>query len=209
MPFQRALTGPTLMVAMAWNSVSEILSSCSQPGMQLLSTSGSLSFAQTTSRLRGKLDFPVHGHRHRPISVVLSVLISKLWSANGESAFVRRARPAAPRSGVGGAARGRLMVSARGLRHAAMTNPLAPSSLLTPLISSAAMRAIVDDRARLQRMLDFEAALARAEAAVGVIPALASRPDRRGLPRPSATTSRRWAKRPSPPAISPSRWSRR
>src|SRR5713101_4935640 len=54
-----------------------------------------------------------------------------------------------------------------------MTNPLAPSALLTPLISSAAMRAIMDDRARLQRMLDFEAALARAEAAVGIIPASA------------------------------------
>src|SRR5262249_27493848 len=36
---------------MAWNSLSEILSSCSLPGMQLLSTSGSLSFAHTTSRL--------------------------------------------------------------------------------------------------------------------------------------------------------------
>jgi len=55
-----------------------------------------------------------------------------------------------------------------------MTDPLVPSSLLTPLISSAAMRAVLDDRARLQRMLDFEVALARAEAAVGVIPALAS-----------------------------------
>jgi 3-carboxy-cis,cis-muconate cycloisomerase len=55
-----------------------------------------------------------------------------------------------------------------------MTNPLAGSSLLTPLISSAAVRAIIDDLARLQRMLDFEAALARAQAAVGVIPALAS-----------------------------------
>src|SRR5262245_31800568 len=55
-----------------------------------------------------------------------------------------------------------------------MTDPLAPSSLLSPLISSAAMRAILDDRARLQRMLDFEVALARAEAAIGVIPALAS-----------------------------------
>ena len=52
-----------------------------------------------------------------------------------------------------------------------MTNALNPSSLLTPLISSAAMRAIVDDRVHLQRMLDFEAALARAEAAVAVIPA--------------------------------------
>jgi 3-carboxy-cis,cis-muconate cycloisomerase len=55
-----------------------------------------------------------------------------------------------------------------------MTNPLAPSSLLTPLISSAAMRAVLDDRARLQRMLDFIVALARAEAAVGIVPALAS-----------------------------------
>jgi 3-carboxy-cis,cis-muconate cycloisomerase len=51
-----------------------------------------------------------------------------------------------------------------------MTEALAPSSLLLPMFSSAAMRAVVDDRARLQRMLDFEAALARAEAAVGVIP---------------------------------------
>jgi 3-carboxy-cis,cis-muconate cycloisomerase len=54
-----------------------------------------------------------------------------------------------------------------------MTNPLAPSLLLPPLVSSAAMRAIMDDRARLQRMLDFEAALTRAEAAVGVVPASA------------------------------------
>jgi 3-carboxy-cis,cis-muconate cycloisomerase len=50
-----------------------------------------------------------------------------------------------------------------------MTDPLPPSSLLTPLFSSAEMRAVLDDRARLQRMLDFEAALARAEAAVGVV----------------------------------------
>src|SRR3979490_2881238 len=55
----------------------------------------------------------------------------------------------------------------------AMTNPLAPSLLLPPLVSSAAMRAIVDDRARLQRMLDFEAALTRAEAVMGVVPASA------------------------------------
>src|SRR6202021_986817 len=51
-----------------------------------------------------------------------------------------------------------------------MTEALAPSSLLLPMFSSAAMRAVVDDRARLQRLLDFESALARAEAAVGVIP---------------------------------------
>lgn len=52
-----------------------------------------------------------------------------------------------------------------------MSSILTPSPLLTPLMSSAAMRAIVDDRAHLQRMLDFEAALARAEAAVAAIPA--------------------------------------
>ena len=51
-----------------------------------------------------------------------------------------------------------------------MTDALAPSSLLLSIFSSAAMRAVVDDRARLQRMLDFASALARAEAAVGVIP---------------------------------------
>lgn len=47
------------------------------------------------------------------------------------------------------------------------------SQLTTPLYASPAMRALMTDRARLQRMLDFEAALARAEAAVGVIPATA------------------------------------
>jgi 3-carboxy-cis,cis-muconate cycloisomerase len=50
------------------------------------------------------------------------------------------------------------------------------TSLLAPLFSSAAMRAILDDRARLQRMLDVEAALARAESALGIIPAGAARP---------------------------------
>ena len=55
-----------------------------------------------------------------------------------------------------------------------MTSPLAPSQLLTPLLSSAAVRAILDDRARLQRMLDFEVALARAQAAIGVVPAHAA-----------------------------------
>ena len=44
------------------------------------------------------------------------------------------------------------------------------SPLLAPMLSSAAMRGICDDATTLQHMLDFEAALARAEAAVGVIP---------------------------------------
>lgn len=55
-----------------------------------------------------------------------------------------------------------------------MSTPLSP--LLAPMLSSAAMRAICDDTATLQNMLDFEAALARAEAAIGVIPAGAAGP---------------------------------
>jgi 3-carboxy-cis,cis-muconate cycloisomerase len=51
-----------------------------------------------------------------------------------------------------------------------MTTPLAPSSLLAPLFSSAAMRAITSDEARLQRLLDVEAALAHAEATLDIIP---------------------------------------
>ncbi|HVY07438.1 MAG TPA: 3-carboxy-cis,cis-muconate cycloisomerase [Burkholderiales bacterium] len=47
--------------------------------------------------------------------------------------------------------------------------------LLDPLFRSDAMREIFSDRGRLQGMLDFEAALARAEAAVGLIPVDAAR----------------------------------
>src|SRR3984885_10907932 len=50
------------------------------------------------------------------------------------------------------------------------------SPLLAPLLSSAAMRDVCDDATYLQHMLDFEAALARAEAATGVIPASAAGP---------------------------------
>jgi 3-carboxy-cis,cis-muconate cycloisomerase len=57
-----------------------------------------------------------------------------------------------------------------------MSNPMLPSALMTPLFSSAAMREIVSDPARLQRMLRAEAALAAAEASLGVIPAQAARP---------------------------------
>ena len=55
-----------------------------------------------------------------------------------------------------------------------MSTSLSP--LLAPMLSSAAMRAVCDDVACLQNMLDFEAALARAEAATGVIPAAAAGP---------------------------------
>jgi len=50
-----------------------------------------------------------------------------------------------------------------------MSTSLSP--LLAPMLSSAAMRAVCDDAAFVQHMLDFEGALARAEAATGVIPA--------------------------------------
>src|ERR1700687_4529879 len=55
-----------------------------------------------------------------------------------------------------------------------MSTSLSPR--LAPMLSSAAMRAVCDDLAYLQHMLDFEAALARAEAATGVIPASAVAP---------------------------------
>jgi 3-carboxy-cis,cis-muconate cycloisomerase len=55
-----------------------------------------------------------------------------------------------------------------------MSTSLSP--LLAPLLSSAAMRAVCDDAMYLQHMLDFEAALARAEAATGIIPASAVGP---------------------------------
>jgi 3-carboxy-cis,cis-muconate cycloisomerase len=49
-----------------------------------------------------------------------------------------------------------------------MSTSLSP--LLAPMFSSAPMRAACDDKAQLQAMLDFEAGLARAEAAATVIP---------------------------------------
>src|SRR3954463_1145655 len=55
-----------------------------------------------------------------------------------------------------------------------MSTSLSP--LLAPMLSSAAMRAVCEDAACLQNMLNFEAALARAEAATGVIPQSAAGP---------------------------------
>jgi len=48
------------------------------------------------------------------------------------------------------------------------------TSLLDPLFRTDAMREVFSDRGRLQGMLDFEAALARAEARAGVIPKTAA-----------------------------------
>ena len=55
-----------------------------------------------------------------------------------------------------------------------MSTSLSP--LLAPMLSSGPMRAVCDDAATLQHMLDFEAALARAQAATGVIPLRAAGP---------------------------------
>ncbi len=50
------------------------------------------------------------------------------------------------------------------------------SSLLDPLFTTERLRGIASDQARVQGMLDFEAALARAQAGAGVIPAAAADP---------------------------------
>jgi 3-carboxy-cis,cis-muconate cycloisomerase len=52
--------------------------------------------------------------------------------------------------------------------------PIGHQALLGPLFSTPEAAALFDDRARLQGMLDFEAALARAEAKVGLIPSEAA-----------------------------------
>ena len=85
-----------------------------------------------------------------------------------------------------------------------MSTSLSP--LLAPLFSSAAMRAVCDDAAYLQHMLDFEAALARAEAAVGVIPASAVGADRKGLQGRGIRYSPRWPRPRRGAAISRFRW---
>src|ERR1700742_3844245 len=55
-----------------------------------------------------------------------------------------------------------------------MSTALSP--LLAPMLSSGPMRAVCDDATTLNHMLAFEAALARAEAAAGVIPKSAAEP---------------------------------
>lgn len=55
-----------------------------------------------------------------------------------------------------------------------MPSHVIDSIFFSDLYGSAAMRAVFDDRTLLQKWLDFEAALARAEAALGLIPAAAA-----------------------------------
>ena len=51
-----------------------------------------------------------------------------------------------------------------------MSAHIIDSALFADLFGSSKMRAVFDDRALLQKWLDFEAALARSEAAVGLLP---------------------------------------
>ena len=55
-----------------------------------------------------------------------------------------------------------------------MTVSAVDSAIFGGLFTTAAMRAVFSDQARLQRMLDVEAALARAQARLGLIPAAAA-----------------------------------
>jgi 3-carboxy-cis,cis-muconate cycloisomerase len=55
-----------------------------------------------------------------------------------------------------------------------MSSALLASSFSPALASAAGMRALVAERSRIQRLLDFVVALARAQAAIGVVPALAT-----------------------------------
>jgi hypothetical protein len=80
-PFQRALTGPILIVATAWNSLCESLSSDSQPGMQLFSTAASLSIAHTASRLAGSWTSPI-------IFIAIEPLLSGYAACNSAQARI-------------------------------------------------------------------------------------------------------------------------
>ena len=62
------------------------------------------------------------------------------------------------------------------------TNP-ADSPILGTLYGSDAMRAVFDERAYFQRMLDVEAALARVQARLGIIPARRPKRSRGGTGR--------------------------
>ena len=69
MPFQRAFTGPTLMVAMAWNSLSDIhveLLAARNAGLQ---HGGIVEHRPYGLAACGELNLAVHRHRHRCLSL--------------------------------------------------------------------------------------------------------------------------------------------
>ena len=76
-------------------------------------------------------------------------------------------------------------------------------SLLTPMLRSSPLTDWFSDAQRVQGMLDFEAALAQAQAACGMVPPEAVGPIVAAT-RPSILP--RWARRQREPVIWPSRW---
>ena len=64
------------------------------------------------------------------------------------------------------------------------------SAFFGDLYSTAEMRAVWSDRAMIQRWLDVEAALARAEARLGIVPAAAAARSAGRLASTSSTSAR-------------------
>ena len=87
-------------------------------------------------------------------------------------------------------------------------SPIDPS-VYGGLFTTPAMRAVFADEARLQRMLDVEAALARAQAKLGLIPAEAALEITAKADVSRASISRRSAAAPSWSATPSCRWSKR
>ena len=79
-------------------------------------------------------------------------------------------------------------------REEAVVDARRSQRLLDPLFTTEAMRAIFSDHGRLQAMLDFEAALARAEARAGLIP----QPPRRRSARNAAPNASISTRSPQP-----------
>ena len=80
----------------------------------------------------------------------------------------------------------------------------APTALLGRLFGTAEAEAVFSDRARLQGMLDFEAALAAAQSRLGIVPAAAV-PVIAARARAELFDLEQWPRQRRPPAIPPSR----
>jgi 3-carboxy-cis,cis-muconate cycloisomerase len=78
-------------------------------------------------------------------------------------------------------------------------------SLLTPMMRTSPLTAWFSDAQRVQGMLDFEAALARAQVACGLVPQAALNPIIETC-RHEKSTLPRWGWLPPAPGIWRSRW---
>lgn len=79
-------------------------------------------------------------------------------------------------------------------------------SLLTPMMRTSPLTAWFSDAQRVQGMLDFEAALARAQVECGLVPQAALNPIIESV-YTNTSTSPRWGRPPPAPGIWRSRWS--